>query len=394
VTSPPSVVNGTSLTNITALSQIVVAGTNATYILNLTNNGTQPDIYTLAIDKPSSAVVGLNITSPVSLASGASRIFTLNVTNASAGIINVNVTANSTNDPAKIASINTTTNVTSPPSVVNGTSLTNITALSQIVVAGTNATYVLNLTNNGTQPDIYTLAIDKPSSAVVGLNITSPVSLASGASRIFTLNVTNASAGIINVNVTANSTNDPSVNRTITTITTVKEGIVLVVEPGWSLISVPFKLDNPMPFAGTSVDRVLYYNASMKQVMSVSSVEPLKAYWVNNSANANVSVPLFRSPPPSGVGGGGVPSQSIPLASGWNMIGYTNRSNIATMPANMLLDRSLLGGYGAVVDYIRMTDSYKYYYNPPETLTMKQTVGYWVWATRSDQNYAGDFDIV
>ncbi|MDO9098190.1 MAG: PGF-pre-PGF domain-containing protein [Candidatus Methanoperedens sp.] len=106
-------IRGVSLINITSPSQPTNAGTNATYILNLTNNGTDADSYNLTIDNPGTATVGLNISAAYYfLDSGETKIFSLNVTGASAGTFNVNVTATSTNDTSRFAYVNTTTTVT------------------------------------------------------------------------------------------------------------------------------------------------------------------------------------------------------------------------------------------------------------------------------------------
>ncbi|MCZ7370665.1 MAG: hypothetical protein O8C66_09155, partial [Candidatus Methanoperedens sp.] len=87
------------------------------------------------------------------------------------------------------------TETAAAPTPLNGTSLTNITPLTQSTVASVNATYVLNLTNTGSLTDNYILTTSNSGSALIGLNISSPVMLASGASQIFRLNVTKASAG-------------------------------------------------------------------------------------------------------------------------------------------------------------------------------------------------------
>jgi len=165
--------------------------------------------------------------------------------------------------------------------------------------------------------------------------------------------------------------------------------LVMVIQPGWNLISVPFKLNNTMPFAVAGIDKVLYYNASAAVPVTLAVIEPLKSYWVHNNLSQNISVPLFRNLS-TGPGGGGVPSQSIPLASGWNMIGYTGNDSMT--PATTMLG-SLGDGYWSVADYNRTTDNYDFYYRtvmpPVSSLEMKQKVGYWVYTTRSDLRYAG-----
>jgi hypothetical protein len=216
-TTTVTAVGAVNLSNISALLSTTPAGTNSTYTLNLTNNGTAADTYTITVSNPDLAsTAATNITS-VALAAGASKIFTLNVTNTASGTFRVNVTANSSNDATKFGYINTTTTVTA----IRAVSLTSISALTSTTTAGTNATYVLNLTNNGTDADSYTLSISPTTASTAALNITSPVFLNAGATRIFALNVTNTSSGIFYVNVTATSVNDSTKFMYINTTTTV-----------------------------------------------------------------------------------------------------------------------------------------------------------------------------
>ncbi|MFZ2411194.1 MAG: putative Ig domain-containing protein, partial [Candidatus Methanoperedens sp.] len=146
-------IRGVSLTNISALSLPANAGTNATYILNLTNNGTDADSYNLTVDNPGAAAVGLNISAAYYfLNSGETKIFSLNVTGASAGTFKVNVTAASTNDTRKFAYVNTTTTVTIqtyiPPTPVILTAVTGNFWVNTTWQAGSgNVTDSYNSTN-------------------------------------------------------------------------------------------------------------------------------------------------------------------------------------------------------------------------------------------------------
>jgi PGF-pre-PGF domain-containing protein len=98
---------GVNLTNISALFN---ASSNAIYILSLNNSGTAADSYTLVVDNPNSAqTASLNITSPVVLNASETRIFTLNVNHSLSGTFHVNVTARSNNDTSKFGYLNTTT---------------------------------------------------------------------------------------------------------------------------------------------------------------------------------------------------------------------------------------------------------------------------------------------
>ncbi|NJD78008.1 MAG: PGF-pre-PGF domain-containing protein [Candidatus Methanoperedens sp.] len=134
---------GVSLTSSSGLTGNVGNTTplpNATYILNLTNNGTASDSYTITVDNPNRApTAALNITSPVSLSAGQTRIFSLNVTSNLSGTFNVNITARSDNDTARVGYINTTTTV-------------NRTIVDTTIVSFINLTFIVNTTLNIAAP--------------------------------------------------------------------------------------------------------------------------------------------------------------------------------------------------------------------------------------------------
>jgi uncharacterized membrane protein len=128
---------GVSLTNDTStpINKTTSPATNATYILNLTNNGTAADSYNLTIDNTSNAgIAEVNIsTTFIPLEAGETKIFSLNVSNTTAGTFLVNVTATSTNDTSKFMSVNTTTVVLAP--VALGT------AANFAILAGSGITF-------------------------------------------------------------------------------------------------------------------------------------------------------------------------------------------------------------------------------------------------------------
>ncbi len=113
---------GVNLSNISALTQTTPAGTNFTYLLNLTNNGTASDTYNITVSNPNNAAIAATNITSVTLNAGASKVFTLNVTNTSSGTFRVNVTATARNS-SQFGYINTTTTVTdiTPPSVTSNT---------------------------------------------------------------------------------------------------------------------------------------------------------------------------------------------------------------------------------------------------------------------------------
>ncbi|HEY9205187.1 MAG TPA: PGF-pre-PGF domain-containing protein [Candidatus Methanoperedens sp.] len=216
---------GVNLTNMTELAKTTIAETNTSYTMILQNNGSTTDTYNLTIDNPGGALIAaLNYSGNITLASNAARTIVLNVTNTSAGIFRVNVTARSNNDSTKFGYINTTTTVAS-----YGTNLTLSGVFTRTTNAGTNASYTLILHNNGTATDTYNMTIANPGSATTtALNISGNITLASNAMQTLVLNVTNTAGGVFPVNVTARSNNDPTRFGYINTTTTVAvRGVIL-----------------------------------------------------------------------------------------------------------------------------------------------------------------------
>lgn len=171
-TPPPIITRDVNLTNISALSNTTLAGTNSTYYLKLTNNGTDPDTYTITVSNPNgSSIAVTNITS-IPLNAGANAIFTLNVTNPSSGTFLVNVTATSVSDSTKSGYINITTIVTSY--VVNNAiyylenNATNRSVgadgITNYTASGSTITIIpyKNLLKNGTMGTTTTLTFSAP----------------------------------------------------------------------------------------------------------------------------------------------------------------------------------------------------------------------------------------
>jgi hypothetical protein len=117
---------------------------------------------------------------------------------------------------------------------------------------------------------------------------------------------------------------------------TVKEippGIKLC--PGWNYISVPYMLDDPSVASvmeGVTYDALTYYNAETGLWDAVSTIEPLKAYWINISADAvgtqiilEENLELMMPATPS----------FIMVYEGWNCIGYTDSTD--TLSAELTL---------------------------------------------------------
>jgi PGF-pre-PGF domain-containing protein len=222
INTTTNVVNYSVNLTVSTTTQTTNASSNATYTIFLQNNGTGDDSYTLAVNNPDNAArANLSIASRVFVNQGATRNFTLNVTNTASGTFSVNVTASSTNDTTKFMFINTTTTVTA----VWAVSLA-VDSTAKTINAGANATYTLTLRNNGTDPDSYNLTVDNPDNAsVAALNTSGNITLAANAIQTLLLNVTYTTSGTFRVNVTARSNNDTTKFMFINTTTTVPNTI-------------------------------------------------------------------------------------------------------------------------------------------------------------------------
>lgn len=241
-----------NITNVSETSQSTAAGTNATYVFNMTNNGTSgTDSYTLTIANLNSAsVAGINISTLLILNQNATQYFELNVTNTASGTFYVNVTAISVNDTTKYYYVNTTTTVTA----VRAVNFSNITATSGASTkAGTNYTYTLIITNNGTDPDSYSITIANFSYAsVASTNLTS-IYLTAGSNKYITFNMTNTTANVsglaFKVNLTATSVNDSTKYGWVNTSTSIYDMPSITtyspatpVTDSWGIISRTFSI--------------------------------------------------------------------------------------------------------------------------------------------------------
>ena len=111
ITAPAYGVNLT--VNITA--QEVAPDVNATYLLTVNNTGDVADNYTLTVDNVSNADIAvLNRTTITNLAAGANTTVLLNVTNATKGVLIVNVTVTSDADSNVNDTVSTRTIVMGP----------------------------------------------------------------------------------------------------------------------------------------------------------------------------------------------------------------------------------------------------------------------------------------
>ncbi|MGB8216782.1 MAG: ice-binding family protein, partial [Candidatus Methanoperedens sp.] len=196
-TLAPGASNGTNLAIISSSTQSVSVNTNATYILTLTNNGSLTDNYTISVSNPNTAITGLNISSSVMLISGATQIFTLNVSDASAGKFPVNITANSTNDPSKVGIVNTTTTITSGLGVPNITSWGNTKTNNASTSVTLNASESVNFNATANQTiDTWNWFKDGASQSNNSNNLTT--SFGSAGTHTVKVNATNNTNGTSN----------------------------------------------------------------------------------------------------------------------------------------------------------------------------------------------------
>ena len=190
--------------------------TNATYKLNITNMGNYPDNFTIT-NTTNATHAWLNQTQTPNLNPGESFYITLNITDNTPGEYETNITATS----QKNKSVNDTEQV-----------WTNITELIRSVKVETdsdykevstdeNATYLINITNNGTIADDYSLYNVTNGTATAVMNQTSTPVIQPGQSFFIRLDISAATVGIYQSNITAVSNTDSQVNDTQTVLTNV-----------------------------------------------------------------------------------------------------------------------------------------------------------------------------
>lgn len=252
---PASAANATSLVNISVTEQSPVAGTNATYTMNLTNNGTSGgDSYNLTITNGNSAsIAGINVTSPIYIEQDASLIFELNVTNTVAGVFYVNVTATSVNDSTKNMSVNTTTSPYDLPSITGFAPAVSVTDTAAAITRAFNVTVNQSVTTitwyiNGTQAQQNT--------------------------SVSSASYTNSSAQFGTWNVTAIATNGAgSASKTWTWSVPLStlSGLALVTN-GSSVDRVPTSINGSMNFSFADTGNITTINITLPSTYSFGGV--------------------------------------------------------------------------------------------------------------------------
>ncbi len=152
------------------------------------------------------------------------------------------------------------------------------------------------------------------------------------------------------------------------------------LSPGWNLISIPVQP------ADASIASVLsgisgsysvlwgypdqawkVYDPNDSAGSTLSTMEPGKGYWIKMTSAKTLSV------------SGPTPSASLPLLSGWNLVGYNGPSADAAFALSSLSSLQLAWGYPA--------GSWQFYapQNAQNTLTrLRRGAGYWVRASQED----------
>ncbi len=207
-------------------SKTVNVGTNATYILTLTNTGSSTDTYTITEDNADSNVsVNLNMTN-VTVESGKSSMVELMVNSMIAGTYDVNVSAMSDKNNSNIQKVMTSTTV--EQTVPGSFSFDVEPSSSQTINIGESATYTFTITNIGGVEDTYVLAVNNSNNDVTAnLDNNSSITILPGNNSFRKLMVSGSVTGTFTVGVTAtsevNSSNVKNIDTmtTMTTVTTV-----------------------------------------------------------------------------------------------------------------------------------------------------------------------------
>ena len=165
------------------------------------------------------------------------------------------------------------------------------------------------------------------------------------------------------------------------------DGIILL--SGWNFISVPYEMDNSSVdniLAGVNYSALTYYNAGNSSWDPVTTIDPLKGYWIKIPMGLDTQVMLMEVLVPK------VPTTpaTIQLYEGWNSIGYTDSMDI--LSAELTL--------GSIDDYYTsiwgpwIPDEYKYVGHNGQTgvienrhvgtdiFEMSPYNGYWVFVTQ------------
>ncbi len=202
-------------------SRSTAVNANATYVLTISNTGTDTGTFDIVAQNPQNAVVSIS-NSAITLNGHASGTVLLNVTSAAPGSFAVSVTAVLQSNASVNSTINTTTAVSAI--VTHGVSLTvdnTSKSISKSTGGFITATYVLTVTNTGNIVDTFHLTPDgiclipEFCASLSQNNIT----LGAGTSGTVLLNVSSLNPGRFIINATATSLADAGVNATVTTTT-------------------------------------------------------------------------------------------------------------------------------------------------------------------------------
>ncbi|WP_445475229.1 NosD domain-containing protein [Methanococcoides methylutens] len=156
---------------------------------------------------------------------------------------------------------------------------------------------------------------------------------------------------------------------------------------GWNFISVPYELRNSSVdsvLADVDYDDMAYYNTEMDIWENVSTIEPLKGYWIFVYEDSIIPQSVLDPKLP-------VLPQKIQLYEGWNSIGYTDSNQ--PLSAEVTL-RSINDSYVSILGpWNPVTMSFEYVGHNGETgiisgnhvgtdvFKMEPYKGYWLYVT-------------
>ena len=188
--------------------------------------------------------------------------------------------------------------------------------------------------------------------------------------------------------LTDDSSNDVVVSGDTLINVVLPDGIVL--NPGWNLISVPFELENSSidsVFTDVNYSLLTYYDASVSLWNGVTTIDPLKGYWIMIPDGLDTQVMLDEVLVPKA---NTLPAQ-LQLYAGWNCIGH---SSMDDLPAEFTL-RSVDDSYDTIwgpwigmYEYIGYNNDGALVNSPRHVTTdnfkMSPYEGYWVYMTQAD----------
>ncbi|MBT7164164.1 MAG: hypothetical protein HN904_15390, partial [Victivallales bacterium] len=122
----------------------------------------------------------------------------------------------------------------------------------------------------------------------------------------------------------------------------------LELVPGWNLVSVPIAPDDSRPdvvFQGTIEGTVWEYAPDLGYYVEAEEIQPGRGYWVYAPALPDRAEDRL---PPLTVTGSNVRGETVPLSTGWNLLGPISYEPYAALPAPLKLESGARGQTGPV----------------------------------------------